>query len=144
MVFQGEDTALTEDIFKDPPKFINTRAEWAADNRLQIFNSKTALAGATEDLFAVPAKNTLFITACRLASKSTGAAAEAALWITPGIDDGVTFLCELIFAANLHDSMSLSFPMPIKVEEGSIIQVDSTNSISKAQIFGFIVPKRIT
>lgn len=144
MVFQGEDTPLSEDILKKPPAFIPTWVEWSAQNRPQILFWN--LTSTTANIYTVPAKNTLWITAARLVAKSDGLGSigTAFVTITPGIVDGQTNLLHVNFPNNGADNATLSYPMPIKVEEGSTILVEARKGFAQGQIFGFLEPKRIS
>lgn len=64
MVFQGEDTPLTEDVLrKPPPKFIQTRHENVPDEHIQITEGLGGnLTAATRVLFTVPKGRVFYLT----------------------------------------------------------------------------------
>ena len=144
MVFQGEDIVLEEDIIKKE-RFIRTESEWAAKNRRQVAIGMTSSAGAAT-LFTVPSKETFFLTGLIISGRSVlDTEGSATITMTPGISGGDGTLANLMIAASgQQDSLSISFPMPLKIESGTLIEIREI-SISRAAgvIFGWLEPKQI-
>ncbi len=148
MVFEGSDTSLTEDILRKPPEFVMSWTEWAADNLLFAQGRAVQTNVGTITLFTVPDKQTLFVTSAAVSCESSVA--------TPGQEGGINLLnrsggvVSLLMAIQLPASgnaaIANSFPMPIKVEEGGIVELSSsiTPGHTRATFQGFLVNKKIS
>ena len=145
------DVPLTEDVVKKPPReFSATFSEWAADNVEQIVKSK----GSAGDLNVVPENHTLFITSAFItASEEANATTHgnAQLRIRGVASTKATLLViEIDHITGQHggsQALSITFPMPIKIESG--LQVNLTESgITTPGLFagftGFLLPKKIS
>ena len=145
MVFQGEEVALSKDILKKPILFVKNWLEWVADNEIQVLENVIGVTTPTV-IFTVPDKQTLFITTCFLDNIYTGDVGAA---ISPNLSIQGTGKVLIASVVNIGDAThifgSLSFPMPIKVEEKQSIRVTSgANNRVSAGFSGFLVKKKIT
>jgi len=136
MVFQGSDVPLSEDILKKPIEFVRTWVEWASENRQQII--RTAV--APSNLFTVPDNNTLWITSAYVSANNSSVGDDA---VSLGINNNFEILRMRSLAGGSNNSLSNSFPMPLKVEEGLTISLSSNATNTTAGFTGFIVPKQI-
>jgi len=155
MVFQGEDVPLTKDIFAKKLDFFQTEAEWSSIFRDQIWVTKQVNnLSASDDLFTVPAKNTLFISSAFIGAVAKKSGLDNTMTVRLKIDKGVGINTKVILAVGLSEeistqaSSSISFPMPLRVEEGETIEVEfgsSSNKITATYGFsGWLVPKKIS
>lgn len=147
--FQGGDVPLSENILKKDVDFVKTWVEWAADTRERITRSATS----NEDMFVVPEKNTLFITVAWItvaASGTTGNNVRCEISIDGNTRTLIT--CRIKdnslvgVAPPMSNSISQSYPMPIKIEAGEAVrytQTASSSANSKGGFTGFLVPKRL-
>lgn len=149
MVFQGENTLLTEDILKKKQEFIKTWAEWAADNLLQIVRDGDG--GTT--LYTVPTKKTLFITSVWITgSINPPISAEFARGGIQVRGSGAIALVHLIrvhigSVIGQNQSNSLNFSMPIKLEQGAELLVSNDGADPgrfNGGFAGFEIDKRIS
>lgn len=137
MVFEGSDVPLTEDILRKPVEFVRSWIEWTSENRQQII--RTAFSPGT--LFTVPDNNTLWITSAYVSANNSTVGDQA---VTLSITNNFQILRMRIQNTADSNSLSSSFPMPIKVEEGQVIALSSNATNSTAGFTGFIVPKQIS
>lgn len=140
------DVPLTEDILGEKPKFIFNFYEWLSTQGKQIFERESALADEANTIYTVPDNKTLFLTSFTLScfeNHSIVGTAKALIYI----DDQN----RPIGAVGLDstggietNSVSNSFPFPIKIEEKSKIIVLAEAEIgAEAVITGFLVDKKI-
>ncbi len=151
--FEGSDVPLEEDILKKPIEFVKSWIEWSAVNREQVFSNARAFATTSAvRIFMVPDNNTLFITnlthSLAVAGGVFGGGVPAATSVV-SLTGSAKVLSLISYYRNpdlIHESLSHNFPMPIKVESGEQVKLqhDDTTSTSRASIFGFLVPKRIS
>ena len=145
MVFQGEDKVLEENLIKKDRKFFPSLMEWVADgNAEQIIRHRTS--GGI--IFTVPAKTTLFLTTLFIDSEdNSGATSSASNIVILMPDDSVRFTLGSIVssAAGIpFKVLSLTFPMPIKIDQLERIQATGTIPAAFSCGFtGFLLPKRI-
>lgn len=147
-----EGVPLTEDVFEKGDRgFFPTFAEWVADgNAEQIFRSISAVANGIEILFTVPLNHTLFITSMSMSCMDVGVAAHGfAAMRKRGTE------VEFLSIANDHGNIqaptvsqnSNSFPMPLRFNQGEIIEIRVENFSSpqiRANFQGFLLPKKIS
>ena len=146
------DVPLTEDVVKKPLReFSATFSEWAADNVEQIWITDRVTSGRV--LYTVPENFTLFITSGFIAGHSTavggthgdlrlqfGTASKLFIIVACTVDHHTT-------AVGTASSMALSFPMPLKINQGEIVEIAITgvsNPFVVAGFTGFLLPKKIS
>ncbi len=145
MAFTGEDKVLEEDVIKRDRPFTPTMLEWVADGNAEQVVGHIDGGG---NIFVVPDKSTLFLTTIFIQSEdnnvAVGGDAEMVV-IMP--DDSVRFILGGInttatgAAANV---LSISFPMPIKVNDKERIAITGLiPGAFSAGFTGFILPKRL-
>jgi len=146
--FQGSDVPLSENILKKPIEFVRSWLEWAADNREQVSSSR----GSIGSLFVVPAKNTFYLTGAWIhLSTRNNNANQIDISIKYGSSTSEKVLScgvknsNLVGQPNHSNSISMTFPMPIKIQAGQDIELDrsATGSAFVGGIFGFLEPKKI-
>lgn len=151
MVFQGEDVPLTEDIIKKKIEFVKDWVQWASDNFEIFVERELALNGADSILLTVPDKHTFYITSAFLnvlSTTTTNAIKWGQITATTGSGSNAIppILFSSIFLGGAVISNSLTFPMPLKVEEKGVITVRSSALSMRVEggITGFLVPKKIS
>ncbi len=135
------DVALEEDIIKKPKEFVRSWVEWSASNREQILKGINFSGGAgTRTIYTVPLKHTFFLTSAFISSHEHGAL-DASVIMT--VSRGTILAIDL---GNHHsDSISLAYPMPIKLEENEVVALtNDANTDFIAGVQGFLVPKQIS
>ena len=143
MVFSGEGVPLRENILKKDIEFVKNWLEWSAENRTQIIRS----GNADTVIFTVPQKTTLWITNVYLFLIHTTANTVSQ---GIGLQTSSTFIIRGLNGLGLGGTentvdFSLSFRMPLKVEEGDIIFTNPyPEGKMSAGFMGFLVPKKIS
>lgn len=150
MVFQGEEVSLEEDILKTARReFFPTKGEWVADKKEQIVKGAVSITGVAT-ILTVPKNKTLFITSASLHLRYDGIGAG----ITAELRVRGTLRPNLLAIGVFHQlpydsSVSNTFPMPIKVNEGEVVEVKggqvapSALSIATGSISGWLEDKFI-
>lgn len=139
-------TFLPVDIIKtENTEFYPTHSEWAAINRPQIFVSTGAsVTATTETLYTVPDNQTLFISSLWANIADDASAARGDVVIKTNIAQAKLILLSKI-AQNSTNAISISYPMPIRVEGGDEVQMEvSANCKGDGGFVGWIEDKRIT
>lgn len=134
-------------------EFFPTFAEWASDGNIEQVTQTFDL-GTT--FYTVPKNHTLFVTSVFLNGAEGGnvsghAVVEMVLSNPPNNNDRFIFLSIRVdHTAGQHggaDSLSLSFPMPIRVEQDEIVnflQGGFDTPLVKGAFSGFLLPKKIS
>ena len=155
-IFEGGDVSLTENIKKEKFDFVNTRSEWAANNRDQIvkFSAGSGTSSFTKTIFEVPKGFDLFIThasiGCSVIAPSVAGSSGAGLDIIKNTNSnehiiGLALTNRLL--TDLSYQISSNFSMPIKVPAGAIVSfrfggvIDLGNSVGT--INGWLEPRRL-
>lgn len=128
MVFQGEDVTLTEDVLRiPPPKFIQTRSESAADEHLQIIESKNQTLGlnAVVTIFEVPKGKTFYLTNSSLQMARVAVAGGTSFLRMRVLGNKFIHIFRNITTIDTNIFESRTYPMPIKMEEGQLIEVQT-------------------
>lgn len=140
----GSDVPLEKDILRRPKEFQLTWIEWSAQNRLQITTDLLVTAG-TNSLFVVPARNTFWLTSASITALRNQLGGETDCFAAiRNSQDTADILSVTLKIDDSHANASNSFPMPIKFEEESIVQIVATTDCSaQGVIQGFLEPKRL-
>lgn len=149
----GESTKpLDKSVIKEPPKpFSATFMEYVADGNAEQIHR---MANSAATLYTVPTNHTLFITSCFVSGLEVGNVnthGEIQLLIKFASLDNIMLLSTHVdHIAGQHggsSELSLSFPMPVRVEQGSKI-VSSLAGFTTPQarfaFLGFLLPKKIS
>lgn len=130
----GSDVPLEEDILKKKIEFVDGWVEWATKNREQIILSRSS----EGVIFTVPATSTLYITQAFLSATVP----LGGTFSNMNISNQTPFL--MLDCQGGTDSISATYPMPIKVEGGDFVQVGTGGvNTTRCGFVGFIVPKRL-
>lgn len=151
MVFPEDvsNVPLTEDILKKKLDFVKSWSEWAIDNRLFVIADGDT--GAT--IFTVPKNQALYITSCWITGSINppiGAEfARGGLQIRGGGVNGLRHMIRVHVGAitGQNQSNSLSFNMPVKLEEGQSVLISNDGDDAgrfSGGFVGFLVDKRIS
>ena len=148
-VFQGGDVSLTEDILRQPTEFVRNWIEWVTENRVQIIRDVTE-GTSSSVLFTVPKGETLFITTAEISGTMTSTSginsrhADISITSIGGAVERRIIIVQFDASALASSSNSLSFPMPIMVEENKSVRIDITSTMRASGGFtGFVIPKHI-
>ena len=136
---------LEEDLIKKPIEFVKSWSEWAAQNQRQLITRGSKFGTGAFTLLTVPNLETFYLTSASLSVFTGSTGSTTATLELPSLADGVIFELRVQLGFNTA-SISLPFPMPLKINEKEIIIVQNTdsNSIAAATIQGFFVLKRIS
>lgn len=147
MVKLGESNVpLEEDILRRKVEFVQSWIEWNAQNSEQIIRNNSAN-NSTEVIFTVPDNQTFFLTSACISVANQGTSANR---VGTLFRDNISATDSVFLRVGCHNavsvnSISLSFPMPLKFESGSVIQHNAGSTTdSRACIQGFLVSKRIS
>ena len=144
MTFQGADKLLEENILKQPLLFFRTWAEWATENSTRQFIEKVSRFGAGSIvILTVPENQTFFLTSAMI-SLSAGTSSSTLFLGIPQFTDAE--ILQITVFSGRTDSISLSFPMPLKINQGEQLRITNTGALSTATacVQGFFVSKRIS
>jgi hypothetical protein len=150
MVELGESQVpLEKSVFDETRDFFPTWAEWASDNnRSQVIISTDSLVG-TSVIYTVPQKHNLFITSAFITFFITtpGSQHENASIEILEAGNAIVILSTSVdheAGGGSSGSNSLSYPMPLLIQENTSIQISSFRGEATAGFQGFLVPKRIS
>ena len=140
MVFQGEDISLTEDIIKRKIEFVKDWVQFQADEE-PIIDSASRTGGGTTTMFTVPARNTLYITSAYISGINNNAGTIINAFLQIRQEEFLRIALVSLGVSN----QSLSFPMPLKVEEGETVNftIAVGQGTGFAGFHGFLIPKKI-
>ena len=144
MTFQGEDKLLEDNILKQPLLFFRTWSEWATENSLkQEIIRVSRFGGGTFTAVTVPKNQTFFLTSAMISLRTGTNLSTLSLGIPQFTDAEIL---QLTVGSSSVDSISLSFPMPLRINEGETIRISNTGALSTATacLQGFFVSKRIS
>jgi len=144
MVVLGESSvALEEDILKAKVEFVRDEKEFSSRSREFFFKSDES--GGTRTLIDVGANRVFFLTSCWI-SATNGAATSEQGFITTEQADVDHVLLGVAAEAGSSQSNSLSFTMPIRIDSGQLITLESTTASMRVfgGITGWIEDKRIS
>jgi len=127
----SSNVAIVPVVEKRPTEFTPTRAEWSADNRFQLVLSRGNVGLGTIDMFTVPNNQAAFITSVNLTARAS-AIGFAVVDVRISSGTGLIKLLEIELNTSQSGNNTVSFPMPVKVFGGSIIQLVTTADISFA------------
>lgn len=108
-----------------------TWCEWAAKNRQQIIIQAGSNVNGTYTLYSVPANKILFVTSAFV--NAVGADSSGNFIRLFGSTGGTNLILQAQAGSN-----SLSFPMPLKVMNGSVLQYNVTAGHTSVGITGFL------
>lgn len=148
MVFQGEDTPLSENILKEKLDFVKDWPQWASERReIVIKHQQRQSTTSKGTVYTVPAKHTFFFTGFNFHARiiTLGAAADTSSTLRLSVPSVILAAIGSNRAAYEHGELSQDFAMPIKMEESTSITLQNTSTAlnSEATIMGFLVPKRL-
>jgi hypothetical protein len=149
------DVPLDKDRVLEPRtrEFFPTFAEWAADGHIeQILRSRTRVT-INQTLYTVPENHTLFITSAWVTATETGNVSthgEVRLDISTSGFNRTILTTPVDHITGQHGgstSLSLSFPLPVRIEEkNTIILVEAgiTSPLLGGGFVGYLLPKKIS
>jgi len=144
----GSDVPLTEDILKKPIEFVNSWVEWAAKTKIQeLFDTFSNSGGANEAMFTVPLNQILYITSAwvNVSHNSGVAGLRLSSILLSGQENDVRIIRTQTRAVDSSSALSLTYPTPIKVNEGvAVTFLNSNNSEGSAGFQGFLIDKSLT
>lgn len=140
---------LTEDVIKkDPREFIKSWVEWASDNEELILKSRNRIASGDTTLYTVPENKTLYITNayCSISCNSGAPSFRKVIIFIDSLNgENAQIITSYIYGGGTNNTNQLSYSMPIKVESGSIIVLDTgSNSSVSGGFVGFLVAKKVS
>tara|TARA_Y100000310_G_C20676941_1_gene813642 strand:+ start:2702 stop:3127 length:426 start_codon:yes stop_codon:yes gene_type:complete len=136
-----EPIALTENILDKKPSFIFTQHEWLRARGLQILKT----ASGTGTLYTTPPNKVFYLTSVYLSVIDHNGSTGATIRIVNAASIIKHHLLKFgeFPAANMTDSMTLSFPIPIRLDAGELIDCFLGGSAGACGISGFEVGKEI-
>lgn len=119
---------------QDQKEYYNSSLEWVSKNKEQVIAwvQQTGLGGTT--LYVVPDNRILFLTTawCELRNSAGAGSCQIIL-------GGMTFLSTLDVNIAGQNSISHSYPMPLKIPSGTTISLTaSANASATAGITGYL------
>lgn len=147
---EGKDSLEFREELRPKP-FVQTWAEWAADgNREQILRSAAFCGQSSTELFEVPIGNSLMITSAFIHSHQItpiSPTGQQTLFIDIGNGQGelIGTVNDLGSSRDFSDGMSITFHMPIKVDETRkiILQNASGDGCLTGGFHGWLEPKKV-
>lgn len=124
MVFEGGDVPLEEDILKKTVDFVSNEKEFSGRHRELIQKATTSNGDVT--IFTVPPNKTLFITTAWISGSSDGVNVEAG-FLTIYFNDVENSILGCSSGVKNEGNNSLGFPMPIQVNSGGKVFLESTS-----------------
>jgi len=146
MVDLGGDVVLEESIIEPvKPPFETSWLEFHTQHALQIIESGRATGSSV--VFRIVQPNKIFYITSLSITGVNGTATDSQVIIQILGTQSVTLLaCNLIAGGN--NSASITFPMPVRLEEGSQLQLNSTlndaSQVYDGMVTGFEIDKQIT
>jgi len=130
-------------VLRETREFLPTEAEWHAKNDLQITRS-TVTSSLDNLLFEVPNNNILFITSAFLSARKITASGFVEIVTTNAAGQDIFQLVGLSLDVGQNSSISLTFPMPIKVENSFTIRskLENLSGRYSAGFSGWLESKR--
>jgi len=133
----GGGVPIEKDILPTEREFFPTYYEHLFKGAKQIIKDDILIGGGTSTMYTVPLNHELYISSAHLSAESTGVKIASI-----NLSDGVVLLRTYVFT-NSAQNMSISYPIPLKIEENTVITLRGTDaSIDCLGGFtGFLVKK---
>lgn len=135
----------TEQFNPSPKDFVQSRMEYEGIEGEQICEQYSfhPIGGMGQTIYEVPANKTLFITSAFVSAYNCN-------YVYFGNQESVggavyTVICYVVCGANVTSNQAISFPMPIKCREGTIIRIhpNGAGGLASAGFHGFLIDKII-
>jgi len=141
-----DEVSLTEDILGTKKNFVLTFYEFLREEGEQIVEDGFSTAAGTNIIFTVPEGKTLYVQAVYASTSFDGVSAQQRVILEAGYPNvgTIEFLTIRLVAQNRSESLSLSFPIPIQIEERMEVKLQNqANMDTSFGFMGFLVSKEV-